>query len=49
VLGTDDARPFRVFVPPAKGRSVEVAAVVKDSAGQVASTSPLRVSIAPFL
>ncbi len=48
-LGTDDARPFRVFVPPIKGRPVEIAAVVKDSAGQVASTSPLRVSIAPFL
>ena len=49
VLGTDDARPFRVYVPPAKGGPVEVAAVVRDSAGAVASTSPARVRLTPFL
>ncbi len=48
VLGTDDARPFRVFVPPAKGAPIEVAAVVKDSAGQAASAAAQRISIAPF-
>lgn len=48
VAGTDDARPFRVFVPPGRG-SVEVAAVVTDTAGQRAATSPVRVRIAPFL
>ena len=47
-LGTDDARPFRVFVAPARGAQVDVAAVVKDSVGQVASSVPSRVSIAPF-
>lgn len=48
VIGTDDARPFRVFVPPAKG-TAEVAAVVTDIIGQRASASPLRVRIGPFL
>jgi glycosidase len=48
-LGTDDARPFRVFVQPAKGAPVELAAIVKDSAGQVASSTPQTVRIAPFL
>ena len=48
VVGTDDSRPFRVFLPAAKGSTVEVAAVVRDSAGQVASSTPMRMSIAPF-
>ena len=47
-IGSDDARPFRVFVPPSRGRG-QVVAVVRDSAGQTASSSPLRVSLAPFL
>lgn len=47
-LGTDDARPFRVFVTPRRG-TVDVAAVVIDSAGQRASASPLRVRLASFL
>ena len=47
-VGTDDARPFRVFVPPGKG-TAEVSAVVTDTVGQQASASPLRVRIAPFL
>ncbi len=49
VLGTDDARPFRLFVPPARGASVEVAAVVSDSVAQVASSPPRLVSLAPFV
>jgi glycosidase len=49
VVGTDDARPFRVFVPPARGRQVEVGAVVRDSAGSVASASISPMAIAPFL
>lgn len=48
VLGTDDARPFRMFVTPARG-AFEVAAVVKDSTGQAAATAPARMSLAPFL
>jgi glycosidase len=47
VLGTDDARPFRVYVP-ASGRAVQIAAVVKDSAGQVASSSPTALRLTPF-
>lgn len=47
-VGTDDARPFRVFLPPGRG-SVEVSAVVTTTVGQQASASPLRVKIAPFL
>jgi hypothetical protein len=47
-VGTDDARPFRVFLPPGKGMA-EVAAVVTDTVGQLATASPLRVKIAPFL
>lgn len=49
VIGSDDARPFRVFVTPAKGRAVDVAAIVRDSSGQVAATTPFRISLAPFL
>ncbi|MDP1878573.1 MAG: hypothetical protein Q8M17_13575, partial [Actinomycetota bacterium] len=49
VIGSDDARPFRVFVTPAKGRAVDVAAIVRDSVGQVAATTPFRISLAPFL
>ena len=47
-LGTDDARPFRVFVPPARSGTVEVAAVVTNSVGQVASSAPVPTRIAPF-
>jgi glycosidase len=47
-LGTDDARPFRVYVAPRRG-PVEVAAVVTDTAGQRAVAPAARVSIAPFL
>jgi hypothetical protein len=49
VIGSDDARPFRVFITPTKGRTVEVAAIVRDTAGQVAATTPVRLSLAPFL
>jgi glycosidase len=49
VIGTDDARPFRVFVPPTRGVTVEVAAVVKDSAGGVASSPPAPLRLSPFL
>ena len=48
VAGTDDARPFRVFLPPGRG-SVQVAAVVTDSVGQRAASSPVRVRITPFV
>ena len=48
VVGTDDARPFRVFLPPGKG-TIEVAAVVQDSAGQRATTEVTSLRIAPFL
>jgi hypothetical protein len=48
VLGTDDARPFRVFVPASRAR-VEVAAVVKDSVGQTASSAPLPLRLVPFI
>jgi hypothetical protein len=47
-VGTDDARPFRVFLPPGTG-SAEVSAVVTTTVGQQATASPLRVRIAPFL
>lgn len=49
VLGSDDARPFRVFVPPRRGAAVELAAVVRDSAGQTASSVPTIRRIVPFL
>jgi glycosidase len=49
VIGTDDARPFRVFVPPFRGGQADVAAVVKDSAGNVASSTLLPVRLVPFL
>ncbi|MCC6183309.1 MAG: alpha amylase C-terminal domain-containing protein, partial [Microthrixaceae bacterium] len=41
VVGSDDARPFAVYVPPARGASarVQAAAIVQDSAGRTA-TSP---------
>ena len=48
VAGTDDARPFRVFLPPGRG-VVDVAAVVTDSVGARAATSPVRVRITPFV
>jgi hypothetical protein len=47
-VGTDDARPFRVFVPPGKG-TADVSAVVTTTIGQQATASPLRVRIGPFL
>ena len=49
VLGTDDARPFRVFVPPTKTGGLEIAAVVRDSSARVASSIPIRVDLSPFL
>ncbi len=49
VVGTDDARPFRVYVPPQRGVTVDLAAVVRDSAGQTAQTAPVRLGISPFL
>jgi hypothetical protein len=48
VVGTDDARPFRVYLPPSRG-TADVAAVVVDSAGNRAETAPIRVSVRPFL
>ncbi|MBI1350983.1 MAG: hypothetical protein GC156_07685 [Actinomycetales bacterium] len=48
VAGTDDARPFRVFLPTGRG-SVQVAAVVEDSAGRRAATAPRTLRITPFL
>ena len=39
--GTDDARPFRVFVPPREGPAVEVAAVVNGLVGQRRLRVPL--------
>jgi hypothetical protein len=48
VAGTDDARPFRVFLPAGKGR-VQVAAVVEDSSGQRASSTARSLRITPFL
>jgi len=49
-VGTDDARPFRVFVPAATGTAsrVQVAAVVRDSAGQVVASRPVSVVLTPF-
>jgi glycosidase len=49
-VGTDDARPFRVFVPAATGAAdrVQVAAVVRDSAGQVVASRPVSVVLTPF-
>jgi hypothetical protein len=49
-VGSDDARPFRVYVPPVSGaRSrVQVAAVVRDSAGQVAVSAPVAATLTPF-
>lgn len=47
-VGTDDARPFRVFVPPIDGPA-EIAAVVTDSAGQRAASPVRSVSLRPFL
>ncbi|MFN8171311.1 MAG: alpha-amylase family glycosyl hydrolase [Candidatus Nanopelagicales bacterium] len=49
-VGSDDARPFRVYVPAvagARGR-VQVAAVVRDSAGQVATSAPVAATLTPF-
>lgn len=48
VAGTDDARPYRVFLAPGRG-SVDVTAVVTDSAGQRAAATPIRMRIAPFV
>jgi glycosidase len=47
VVGTDDARPFRVFVPPGRGRA-ELAAVVTDTVGRQATSATLRTLIRPF-
>lgn len=48
VLGTDDARPYRVFVPPDTSIA-KVAAVVTDSRGQRAASPYLSVRLRPFL
>jgi len=52
-VGTDDARPFRVFVPPLEGgrpdERVQVAAVVTDSMGRTAATDPMSRGLTPFL
>jgi glycosidase len=47
-LGSDDARPFRVFVPASRA-NVEVVAVVKDSVGHVASSTSLPLRLVPFI
>ncbi len=47
-IGSDDARPFRVYLPPGKGR-VQVAAVVVDTVGQRAATPTMGLRIVPFL
>ena len=49
-VGTDDARPFRVYVQPRKGAaaSVEIAAVVKDTAGNLAMSQAMKATIKPF-
>lgn len=49
VLGADDARPFRVYVPPARGAEVDIVAVVRDSAGHVVSSAPQALAIDPFV
>lgn len=50
-VGTDDARPFQVFVPPIDGPGdmAEVAAVVTDSSGRRGASSVRSVSLRPFL
>lgn len=48
VLGTDDARPFRLFARPQGSSKVEIAAVVRDTAGQVASSGPVSVVLKAF-
>lgn len=47
-LGTDDARPFRVFVPATRGQA-EIAAVVTDSKGARAATRSQAITLSPFL
>jgi len=52
-VGTDDARPFRVFVPPMSGgpgsAKAQIAAVVTDSMGRTAATRPVSLDLTPFL
>ena len=48
VLGTDDARPFRVFVQPRKGPNVEIAAVVLDSLGQRSASPITKMALKVF-
>lgn len=48
VVGTDDARPFRVYLPPGRGRA-DLAAVVTDSVGRRTTSATLRTVIRPFL
>jgi hypothetical protein len=48
VLGTDDARPFRVFTRPVRGAAVELAAVVKDSVGQSAASPKTTMLLKAF-
>jgi hypothetical protein len=48
VAGVDDARPYRLYLPTGKG-TVQVAAVVTDSAGQSSTSAPRTIRIDPFL
>ncbi len=47
-VGTDDARPFRVFVPPAKGRRRRGRGRREGLVGAGGVVAPQRVGIAPF-
>lgn len=50
VVGVDDARPFRVYVPSLtkKAPNAQVAAVVTSSVGERAASSPRRVRLTPL-
>lgn len=50
-LGTDDARPFRIYLDPnrlGRGRALEIAAVLVDSAGRRATSKPIVVTLKPL-
>lgn len=51
VLGSDDARPYRVYLDPSrlgKGRTLEVAAILTDSVGQRALSAPIKLTLKPL-
>jgi hypothetical protein len=51
VLGTDDARPFRVYLDPdrlGRGKKVEVAAIVTDSMGQRSTSKTAALTLTPL-